>query len=211
MPGNEILVILQWWLILLIIGLSCLPLTSRIFSSFIDHGYIFSKIIGIGVLSYIIYVLGTFHILPFSRVSVILVLAFIFVANFLFVKGLKEMLKKSSRLIVFEEIVFLTGILLWMYVRGTNPEIRGLEKYMDFGFINSILRSNYFPPKDMWFAPESINYYYFGHLAVAVLTHLSSIKSAITFNLSIATIFAFTLIGSFSIGANLFPQIKKLK
>jgi len=209
MQGTEILIILQWWASLFILGFSCLPLTFKIFPNFADRGYIFSKILGIGILSYIAFVLGTFHILAFSRTSVILVLVFIFAINWFFAKGIKESFRKVSRIIIFEEIIFLVAIFVWSYVRGTNPEIRGLEKYMDFGFINSILRSSYFPPKDMWFAQESINYYYFGHLAVAALTHLSFIKSSITFNLSIATIFAFTLVGSFSIGANLFAQTKK--
>src|SRR5258708_38797604 len=37
----------------------------------------------------------------------------------------------------------------------SSPDIHGLEKYMDYGFVNSILRSQYFPPKDMWFTPRS--------------------------------------------------------
>ena len=64
-----------------------------------------------------------------------------------------------------------------------------------------------FPPKDMWFTPLPINYYYFGHLTTAVLTKLSNIPSNITFNLMIATIFAFTFCGSFSIGANLIHKL----
>ncbi len=209
MPGNDILIILKWWIVLFCIGLSCLPLTFKIFSNFIDRGYIFSKILGIGVLSYIVFILGTFHILPFSGISVILVLAFIFAINLFFIKEFKETFKKVSKIVIFEEIIFLAAIFLWSYVRGTSPDIHGLEKFMDYGFINSILRSSYFPPKDMWFTPHSINYYYFGHLVIAVLTNLSDIKSSIVFNLSVASIFAFTFVGSFSIGANLFTQLKK--
>jgi uncharacterized membrane protein len=55
----------------------------------------------------------------------------------------------------------------------------------------------------MWFAGESINYYYFGHLVSAVLTKLSTIDSAITYNLLIASLFALSFSASFSIGANL--------
>ncbi len=204
---NEILIVLQWWFFLLLIGLSCLPLTFKIFPNFIDRGYIFSKILGIGVLSYIVFILGTFHILPFSGISVILVLAFIFAINLFLIKEFKETFKKISKIVIFEEIIFLAVIFLWSYVRGTSPDIHGLEKFMDFGFINSILRSSYFPPKDMWLTPHSINYYYFGHLVIAVLTNLSDIKSSIVFNLSIASIFAFTFVGSFSIGANLISKL----
>ena len=206
---NDIILILQWWFMLLIIGFSALPLTFKVFSNFTDRGYIFSKILGIGILSYIIFIFGTSYILPFSRISVVLVLAFIFIINLFFIKELKETFRRVSRIVIFEEIIFLAALFLWSYIRGTNPEIRGLEKFMDFGFINSILRSDYFPPKDMWLTPHSINYYYFGHLTIAVLTHLSGIKSSITFNLSLALIFSLTFVGSFSIGANLFSKLKK--
>jgi uncharacterized membrane protein len=81
---------------------------------------------------------------------------------------------------------------------------------MDFGFVNSILRSPYFPPKDMWFANSTINYYYFGHLVTAILTKISGINSSITYNLMIASIFSFIFAESFSIGFNLMQQIKKI-
>ncbi|HSX40717.1 MAG TPA: DUF2298 domain-containing protein, partial [Candidatus Saccharimonadales bacterium] len=74
---------------------------------------------------------------------------------------------------------------------------------MDTGFVNSILRANFFPPKDMWFTPFPINYYYFGHLVTAVLTKLSNLPSNVTFNLMIATLCSFTFVASFSIGVNL--------
>jgi len=77
---------------------------------------------------------------------------------------------------------------------------------MDFGFLNSILRSNYFPPKDMWYTPLSINYYFFGHLITAVLTKLSFLPSFITYNLMLATLFTLTFTASFSIGINLFEK-----
>ncbi len=208
MPINDILLILQWWFMLLLIGFSFLPLTFKIFSNFIDHGYIFSKILGIGVLSYCVFILGTFHILPFTRPSIILLLIFILAINMIFIKGVRKILRRNFRIIIFEEFIFISALLIWTFIRGTNPDVRGLEKFMDFGFINSILRSEFFPPKDMWLTPFSINYYYFGHLMIALLSRLSDIKSAVTFNLSVATIFAFTFTCSFSIGASLFYHLK---
>jgi len=79
---------------------------------------------------------------------------------------------------------------------------------MDFGFLNSILRSDYFPPKDMWYTPLSINYYYFGHLVTAVITKLTSIPSFISYNLMLATLFALTFTASLSIGMNLFDKLQ---
>ena len=207
----EILEISKWWGTFFIIGVAFLPLTFSIFKNFFDRGYVFSKILGIGVVSYTIFILGLLHIAPFSFLTSALILIFFAILNFAFIirkknDGLKKflmILKKNWAIFILEEIIFTIAFLFWSYVRSFQPDIHGLEKYMDFGILNSILRSEFFPPKDMWFTPLSINYYYFGHLTTAVLTKLSNIPSNITFNLMVATIFAFTFTGSFSIGANL--------
>jgi uncharacterized membrane protein len=111
---------------------------------------------------------------------------------------------KSFLLIALvEEMLFVLGLIFWAYIRGFSPDIHGLEKYMDFGFINSILRADFFPPKDMWFTPFPINYYYFGHLATAMLTKLTGLPSNITYNIMLATIFAFCFVSVFSISTTL--------
>src|SRR3989344_4705981 len=208
-------IIFQWWIVIFGIGLIFLPLTFTIFKNFFDRGYIFSKILGIVVASYAVFLLGVLHIAPFSSLTSALILIFFAVLNFAFIirkknDGLKsflKILKENWQIFIFEEILFILCLLSWSYVRSFQPDIHGLEKYMDFGILNSILRSEFFPPKDMWFTPLPINYYYFGHLTTAILTKLSNIPSNITFNLMIASIFAFTFVGSFSIGVNLIHKL----
>ncbi len=205
--------ILIWWFTIFIIGVVFLPLTIRIFSNFFDLGYIFTKILGLAIISYVIFLLGVLHLFPFTPVTIIGVLLLSVVINLLIAgKDLRSTIKQLNKgtLTVFllEEIIFFIALFFWSYVRAHAPDIHGLEKFMDFGFVNSILRSKYFPPRDMWFTPFPINYYYFGHLVTAVLTKLSDIPSNITFNLMVATIFAFTFTASFSIGANLLKNFK---
>ena len=208
----------QWWTLIFAIGIIFLPLTFTIFKNFFDKGYIFSKILGIAVVSYAIFLLGILHIAPFSFLTSVLILIFFGVLNLPLIFSFKDgktrikedflkILKENWPIFLFEEILFIFGLLTWSYIRSFQPDIHGLEKYMDFGILNSILRSEFFPPKDMWFTPLPINYYYFGHLTTAVLTKLSNIPSNVTFNLMIATIFAFTFVGSFSIGANLISKL----
>lgn len=207
----EILSILQWWLFIFLIGLFFQPLTARLFSSFIDRGYAFSKIVGIIFITYFTFLLGIFHVLPFNKMTLFVVL-FIFVALQTYRFGKKSFISKIApmKFLILEEVFFLACLFLWAYVRGFAPEIHGLEKYMDYGFINSILRSNYFPPRDMWLTPMSINYYYFGHLVTAVLTKLSSTPPQISYNLMLGTIMGLTFTASFSIGISLFINMKKL-
>ncbi len=199
---------LKWWFLFFLIGISFLPLTSKIFYSFLDKGYIFSKILGVLFISYTIFVLASLHVLKFTTVNIVLVWILLTLIQVFFLRKEKFEFKKYLKVFAFEELIFFISLLIWSFVRAHQPDIHDLEKYMDFGFINSILRSEYFPPKDMWLTPLSINYYYFGHLFTAVITKISQIPSFITFNLMIATIFAFTFTLSFSIGINLIQKIR---
>lgn len=195
--------ILQWWGLIFLIGLGTLPLTQKLFSSFADRGYGFSKIIGAGIVTYGIFLLATLHVLQFSSTCLWILFFSLTAINISMIK--KDFIlfvKKSFPLLLFEEVIFFLGITFWSYIRGFQPDIHGLEKFMDFGFVNSILRTTYFPPKDMWMTPLSINYYYFGHLLTATLTKMSNLPSFITFNLMIATLFACTFSLGFSLGGN---------
>ncbi len=198
--NSDFVFILKWWFVLLGIGLLFLPVTKSLFPKFFDKGYIFSKIIGILVLSYAIFIAGVLHILPFTRFSIFIIIAAAGLFNLWLLRKHKlKLQKKDITVILFQEAIFLLALSFWSYIKSFQPDINGLEKFMDFGFMNSILRSTYFPPTDIWFPPFSINYYYFGHLTTAVLIKLSNIPPFIAFNLMLSTIFAFTVTCSLSI------------
>jgi YYY domain-containing protein len=209
---SDIYLILRWFFIFLLIGVAFLPLTFSLFSNFKDKGYIFSKIIGTIFLSYFVFILGLLKLVKFSEVSVYFSLLILFLINysiFLYRQiDIFHIIKKNLKIFIVEEIIFLLTLTFWSYVRSNLPDIHGLEKFMDFGFLNSILRADYFPPKDMWYTPLPINYYYFGHLATAVITKLTFIPSFISYNLMISTLFAFTFSAGLSIIMNLFDNIK---
>ena len=126
----------------------------------------------------------------------------------------------GNKLVIAEEGLFIASFLALSYIRSQEPSIHGLEKFMDFGFINSILRSTHFPPLDMWYGPDAqapngypINYYYFGHLGTAVMIRLTNLPSQIGYNLMLAFIFAQSMSASFSLCLNLIgsalPRVKK--
>jgi YYY domain-containing protein len=77
------------------------------------------------------------------------------------------------------------------------------EDFMDFSFLQSIMRTSYLPPPDPWMAGESLSYYYFGQLIVAILTKLSGIPSNITYNLAIPMFFALTVQAAYGLVYNL--------
>ena len=208
-----LMTIFGWYTYLLLLGILFVPVTTRIFKQFPDKGYPFAKTIGILVVSYTIYVCGLLKILPFTKESLMFILFLVaFTVYKLFgaeIRSFKKLSKKQLLLIGFEEILFIVSLIFLAIVRAQEPSIHGLEKFMDFGFIQSINKSTFFPPLDMWLSADPthpagypINYYYFGHLTGAMLIKLSNVHPFIGYNLILATIFAqgmtlvFSLTGS---------------
>lgn len=210
--------IFTWWLTLFLLGSVSLPLIFYIFNNFWDKGYVFAKTVSAVLLTYTIFVLGVFKFLPFTTTSLFLIIFIFLLIDFFYLKkennleNFIKVFKDRYLTFIFEEALFFIVLTTWSFVRGFQPDIEGLEKFMDWGFVNSMLRSQFMPPADMWFSGEPINYYYFGHLIFAVLTKLSNINSAITYNLSIATACALTFISGFSLASNfVFFSLKKPK
>lgn len=203
MNWSDFNLIFTWWFVFLVIGLCFLPVTTLLFNKFWDRGYIFSKVIGSVVLAYLVLVLGIAHIMPFSRLTIISLLISLLILNIILYWKKSFKITTSQKIaFIIEEFIFFIILAVWSYVRGFAPDIEGLEKFMDWGFVNSILRSTYGPPLDMWFSPLPINYYYFGHYIIAIITNLSKIPSSYTYNLAIASTCALTFTTGFSLASN---------
>lgn len=215
--------LLIWYLYLFVLGVLFFPLVFKLFSGFIDHGYAFAKTVAIILVSYATLLLGILHILPFTKESLILILVVSALGIFHFCKKeiqeIKKLPRKSWVMMFGVEVLFFLGLLFLTIVRGHEPSIHGLEKFMDFGFIQAIGRSTYFPPQDMWLSPDyaqpegyPINYYYFGHLLGAVLIKLTGISPYVAYNLILASILGQGLVTVFSLVGSITHQlIKELK
>jgi len=218
MNSVEIGHLFTWYLILLILGLSSLPTCLLLFKNFWDKGYAFAKTISLILITFFVFVLSSAKLIPFSQSSLSWLVIGLVAFNYLF---LKKKYFKNSKLIDFfkphlgkillQELIFFSLLAFWTYVRGFRPEIDNLEKPMDWGFVNSALKTTYLPPLDMWFSGQFINYYYFGHLIHAVITKISSVPSTIAYNLSIATVLALTFSQTLSLSASLIKNsLKKI-
>lgn len=205
---GDFVVIFGWWLLLFSLGVVVFPLTFFFFEKFFDGGYSFSKIIGVILLSYLTWIVSSVGLSPFGQSLVVTIFVLLSFVGFWTVKTSGGALFGLKRLpwgwIVAEELLFFIALFFWTTIRAFSPDVRGLEKFMDLGFVNSILQSTSLPPPDMWFAGGSINYYYFGHFVTAVLTKLSGIPSSVVYNLMLATLFALSFTASFSLGVNMF-------
>jgi len=203
----ELLSVFFWWGLISFLGALAFPFTFWLFRRFWDGGWALAKILGLVLLTYWTWIVGSLRILPFGPLSLWLGVGllgwFSFQVFMRSIEPIRTFVRDHLSLILFEELLFGVGLLGWAWIRAHQPDIEGLEKFMDFGFVNSILRSRWFPPLDMWLSGNTINYYYFGHLVTAVLTKLSGFPSFRTYNLMIAALFSLTLVSSFSIGGAL--------
>jgi len=209
----DILYITVWWMLFLVVGIINIPLTYLFFKRFFDIGYGFSKTIGFLLVAYLALFGATIKILPFSSLNLYLILFFLAIINLVILtrnySSITKALNKSLKVIFFQELLFLAALVAWSIVRSYAPDIRSLEKFMDLGFINSILRSKYFPPVDIWFSGKAVNYYWFGHLFAAVPIKLSQIPSEVGYNLMLGTFLGIIVGSTFSIVSSLFASLPK--
>src|SRR3989338_5569957 len=120
-------------------------------------------------------------------------------------------LSKIWWLVLAEEFLYLSGFFAYALVRGYQPDILGLEKFMDFGFIKSYLVSPVLPAPDMWWAGSTINYYSFGHFWAGILIRIFGVSAEVGYNLVLAFIMTTGLSLSFSIVVNLLGENKLRK
>lgn len=118
-------------------------------------------------------------------------------------KEIKTFLQEKRWLIIFEEILFIAGFIFLSIVRGFNPDINGLEKFMDGGLIISYLNSPTLPVPDMWLAGYSFNYYTFGHYLGAVATNFWGISPYLSYNILLGLLMGLGLSSSASLGINI--------
>ncbi len=98
-------------------------------------------------------------------------------------------------------LVFLGGFTLALAVRVTDTTIRaaGGEQFLHFGLLNAVERATALPPQDMWWAGESVNYYYGGHVLVDQLARLTGTEPRLAYNLGLAVVFGLAAAAAFGL------------
>jgi uncharacterized membrane protein len=209
LSSSDMLVLLQWWGYLLLSGILFYPLGRRLFSFAFDQGYAFAKILGILLPCWLLWLGSSFKfgIFTFPWSLGALLLSGMAVQVLFRKKHPLLPQREPWKIMAAEEIFFLLALTGWAFIRSFQPDIEGLEKFMDFGFVNAVLQAENMPPTDMWLAGEAVNYYYFGQVICAYLIAGSRVLPEHGYNLMIATLFAVTALGSFSLGAALGMRI----
>ena len=195
-----------WWAFcLLLIGLVTLPLATKIWERFSSGGFILSQAMGLVFTSLVLWTLTHLKIFRLNILCILLsalIVAAICYIPKTFRKSLTDKMTSPGfvEAIVVEETVFIIIFFLMCYFKGFLPDINGQEKYMDYGFIMSMLRDDTLPAHDMWLSGYSINYYYFGQFIWTVVIKATGVAPGVGYNLAMCSATAIPFAMSFSIG-----------
>ena len=206
--------VLQWWLTMVMLGLAFQPLSMVMFKNLRDGGWLFSKTLGIAGAGWLMWFLASIKLFRFTRTNCIIMVCVVFGINLLvyYLMDLKKSRKANLRkfytdericAIISVEAIFFCAFVFWCYLKGISPAAYGTERFMDYGFMMSMFKSDYMPPADMWLSGYSINYYYVGQYLMTYVTKLAGVPVTHGYNIAMMFLAAGTFAMAYSIGNNL--------
>lgn len=207
---SQFVTTLVWYLSLSLLGLVVYPIVRFALFGLSDKGYPFARLVGLLLLSYLVWVAGSLRV-PFTKLTITAAILLLAIVGLLLAykqrRALRQELINRKKYFLLIEGLFLAFFIFDLIIRIGNPDLwhpwKGGEKPMDFSYLNAVLKSTSFPPYDPWYAGGYLNYYYYGFLLVGTLVKWLGIVPAIAYNLIIPTIFAMIALGAFSLGWNL--------
>src|SRR5204862_6145698 len=119
---------------------------------------------------------------------------------------LRGFMRAHARLLLAWEGLFLLAFAGLLGVRLLDPDLwhplHAVEKPMDFGFLNAILRSGWMPPPDPFFSGGTLNYYYYGQFLAAWLIKAVGVPSAVGYNIVVPVLYGLLVLGAGSVVYN---------
>lgn len=214
--NSAVWVFWTWYLLAGVLGLLAMPVTSRLFQRFQDRGWVFSKVLAIAASGFLTWFLVSIKLLPFTMITCVGVVLALGLCSFLVFKyasgdSAEYFPTGSGDLVFWEELLFFALFLMWTYLAGFHPAAFGTEKFMDYGFMEAMMRSTELPAEDLWYAGSHINYYYGGQYFAVFLTKLSGSHVEQTYNLMRTFVAAFAFVLPFSLVYQLMMDKLSLK
>ncbi len=209
---------LGWYAITQLVSVATMPLTLRTFRALPDHGYALTRVLGILLVSLLLWLGTSYGLLRNTSGGAWLALVLVILLSVwaLLHRGetdengppadSRSLLKLCPSLpyIIAVEALFFLAFATWTWVRSNDPAISHTEQPMDLMFMNGVWTSPTYPPRDPWLAGYAISYYYFGYWMLSTLAHLAGQPPEIAYNLGQACWFGLLVTASFGVGYNLF-------
>lgn len=211
---HDFLILFLVWILLLFWQLAFFPFLASYFGKKLaDAGWAFGRLsswLGIGTL---VWFLAHLNLPVNTQIGIWLCFLVLTFCSFNhFEKNKKDILstfKKAKKFIFTEELLFLFGLIFLFFIRGFNPAILDLEKFMDAGLMVSYMKSPRLPLEDMWLAGEKVNYYTFGHFLGAVALNFLNLKISLGYNILLAVLMGLVMSQAASLAINLLASIQK--
>src|SRR3989344_3789453 len=197
--AKEYLLAFEYYLVFLAfapIGL----IVARPFIQNFRAAYTLSKLLGLLLFGYLIWLLSSLRILDFQSILLIRILFALVVGASMYAlwkywpKDWQNILKN----ILTIETFWLVFYFIYLWLRSHNAEIHGTERFMDMAFFKASSMTNYFPPIDPWHAGNPINYYYYGHYLFSLVSNLSGVAANYAYTFTLGIIFSSSLILSWA-------------
>lgn len=178
-----------------------MPLASMLFENFKDKGWLFAKTLGLAISGFLTWLLVCCGTVPFTATTCLVITLVCIALNFALllyrIKKGKEPINFNKEFIVtviIEELIFFAVFAVWTYIAGFRPAAYGTEKFMDFGFMAAMMRSETLPAEDLWYSGSVINYYYGGQYYAVFMSKLSQTSIAETYNVCRTMIAAYAFV-----------------
>ena len=175
-----------------VLGLLAFPLTFVLLGRLPDRGYTVTKPLALGLCAYLLWLLGLTRVAPNTWYTIagitvgLLAVSAYFTGRYF--QQIKAFFQAEWKTVATAEILFVGFFLLWAGITSASPAIDHTEKPMDFGFLNAVLQSRFFPAEDPWLAGHPISYYYFGHFIMAMVVKLTAVSPSVGYNLAISLV-----------------------
>jgi YYY domain-containing protein len=182
---------LIWLLTVQGLGLGVLPLTVRAFGGLPDRGYGVTRVVGLVVVGWLAYLTAMLGFTAYVGATVGVLAAALAASLWIaWGRGCLEALRPRWRLLAAEELTFLAVFGVGTLVRAYNADIVGQEKFMDYAFVNALLRTTTLPAEDMWLSGFAMPYYYLGYLLAGLPAKIAGTPGPMAYNLAVVLVFA---------------------
>lgn len=207
--GSPFLHALGWFVLLELFGFAAFVIMLPLLRRLPDAGLGLGKTIGLAIVAFAIFVIGSWTNVTLSRALVALLITVFFAIalwrGWRTRRQLVAVYRERRAMLIVAELLGVVAFVAFLLLRASDPDLwhptLGGEKPFELTLLTAVLRSRTFPVYDPWYSGGSLNYYYGGWLLLSGPARLLRTAPAVVMNLGIA-VFASCVAGaSFSAGS----------
>jgi YYY domain-containing protein len=219
-----------------VIGLAAVPLAGLAFGRLPGAGLGFAKPLGLLLVTWAVWMAATVTPVRYGTATILVAVGLLAVAGVLLMLRQRTLAARLGepgegwwarrraewigaralprddparlRLWLGAELVFAVAFAGMALLVAYSPDVWGTEKPMDMAFVNAANASTSFPPHDPWMAGEDLNYYYLGHLAMALVIKVVGTAPDEAYNLAFALLAALSATAVFTLAGTVWAAAR---